>query len=65
MKELEFRDGTRLVPLHLASLMTGMETYRFTYREAIDLANQNHLKQWLNGQQQQILRRHQQENRDR
>ena len=39
MVEVEFRDGKRLVPEYLASAMDGLETYRMTYREAIEEGN--------------------------
>ena len=35
MKEVEFRDGTRLVPDHVEAMLTGIDTHRLTYREAI------------------------------
>jgi hypothetical protein len=38
-EELEFRDGKRLVPGYLARAMTDLETYRFTYDEAVREAN--------------------------
>jgi len=60
---LEFRDGSREVPAHLAALMTGMETFRFTYREALGKVNDNLFSSWLNGKQDAILRRHFNENR--
>jgi len=37
--ELVFRDGKRTVPPHLADMMAGMDTLRFTYSEAIDRVN--------------------------
>jgi hypothetical protein len=37
--ELVFRDGKRSVPPHLADMMSGMDTLRFTYSEAIDRVN--------------------------
>lgn len=61
MPQLEFRDGFREVPPHLASLMRGMETFRYTYREAIQLANNSLFKDWINGQQDKVLRRHAEE----
>lgn len=36
---MEFRDGRREVPEHLAIHMRGMETYRLTYKEALTLVN--------------------------
>lgn len=60
---MEFRDGPREVPDHLAFLLRGMDTYRLTYLEAIQKANDSLFKDWLNGKQGQILRRHFDENR--
>ena len=37
--EIEFRDGKRVVPAYIANLLSGIETYRFTYEEAISMAN--------------------------
>lgn len=37
--ELEFRDGKRWVPKHLALTMTSLDTYRLTYRDACKQAN--------------------------
>jgi hypothetical protein len=37
--EVEFRDGVRLVPDYLASIMSRLETHTMTYEEAIDAAN--------------------------
>lgn len=33
--ELEFRDGKRWVPGYLANMMADLETYRYTYDEAV------------------------------
>lgn len=37
--ELEFRDGTRYVAKYLALAMDHIETYRYSYRDAVDEAN--------------------------
>lgn len=47
-EELEFRDGKRLVPGHLARAMSGMETYRFTYDQAVREANEQMKRNVLN-----------------
>jgi hypothetical protein len=39
MRELEFRDGKRLVPEHLADMMSGLKTHTMTYEEAVAKAN--------------------------
>ena len=38
--ELEFRDGKRWVPGYLANMMGDLETYRYTYDEAVAAANE-------------------------
>lgn len=47
--EVEFRDGTRLVPEYLALIMNQIETHTMTYEEAITAANRqmeaNHLNE--------------------
>lgn len=35
MPELDFRDGKRGVPEHVASLLTNVPTYKMTYDEAM------------------------------
>lgn len=37
--ELTFRDGTRWVPKYLADMMVDLETFRYSYDEAIQLGN--------------------------
>lgn len=37
--ELEFRDGKRVVPEYLVAILSGLETFRMTYDEAIAEAN--------------------------
>jgi len=61
-QSIEFRDGTREVPDHLAILMRGLETFRLTYREALEQVNGGFLRDWLNGKQDDLLRRHFREN---
>lgn len=56
--EIEFRDGKRLVPDYIGVLLTGIETHRFTYEEAIDRANQKAESDFINAQQERILAAH-------
>ncbi len=58
MAQVEFRDGSREVPDHLADLMVVFETYKMTYEEARDKANQRLAADLLNKTQQQILNSH-------
>lgn len=37
--QIEFRDGIREIPDHLAALMKGLPTYALTYEEARHKAN--------------------------
>jgi hypothetical protein len=56
--EIEFRDGKRLVPGYIASLLTGIETHRLTYDEAIGEANRRSESDFLNAQQDRVLAAH-------
>lgn len=47
-EELEFRDGKRLVPGYLARAMSGFETYRYPYKEAVAEANKQMTRDVLN-----------------
>ena len=53
--ELEFRDGARVVPVYLADLMGGIETFRYTFEEARSLANNRLASDHLNRVQRQII----------
>jgi hypothetical protein len=37
--EMVFRDGKRTVPPYLVDMMSGLDTVRYTYEEAIDRVN--------------------------
>lgn len=39
MRELEFRDGKRLVPDHLADMMSSLPLHTLTYDDAVQKAN--------------------------
>jgi hypothetical protein len=39
MAEVEFRDGIREIPDYMADMMSGIETFKMTYEEAIKAAN--------------------------
>lgn len=55
MAQVEFRDGTREVPDHLADLMIGLDTYKLTYAQATVQANQKPTRDYLNNVQQKML----------
>ena len=46
--EVEFRDGTRLVPDYLANLMANIDTHTMTFQEALDAANRKMQTDYLN-----------------
>lgn len=56
--EKEFRDGKRMVPDYLAVMMTGIETHRLTYEQAVEAANQKTESDLLNAQQDSVLAAH-------
>lgn len=58
MTTLEFRDGERDVPEHIALLMKGLRTWEMTYEEAVDRANQNQTRQALDAAQRELIRQH-------
>ncbi len=56
--QVEFRDGKREVPDHLAALMTDIETYRMTFEEARDAANRKALADLINARADKIVSEH-------
>ncbi len=56
--ELEFRDGKKTVPPYIAKLLSGIETYRLTYDEAIAAANKKLESDFINAQQDKVLAAH-------
>ena len=58
MKTLEFRDGERDVPDHLALLMKGMRTWEMTFEEARDRMHTHKLRQALDQAQRDLVREH-------
>lgn len=56
--EIEFRDGKRLVPDHLAVLMAMFDTTEYTYEEAIKIANDALLSTQLQRIERDIIRKH-------
>lgn len=39
MREVEFRDGKRMIPDHLADMMIDLPTHTLTHDEAVEKAN--------------------------
>ncbi len=58
MQTLEFRDGERDIPDHLALLMKGIKTYQMTYEQAVKEMEQNQLHQKLIVAQRDLMRQH-------
>lgn len=58
MPEVEFRDGLRVVPHHVAAILASVETYKFTYEEAMKLANQGMLRHALGRIQTETVNSH-------
>lgn len=57
---VEFRDGIREVPDHVWAMLTDMriETFRYTYEEAIRRADQEMLARRLSEAQNELVRSH-------
>lgn len=58
MTRVEFRDGFREIPSHLAVMMHGIETFRLTYDEAVTAANHKAEADFLNRAVDGIRREH-------
>lgn len=58
MTTVEFRDGEKDVPDHVATLMKGLRTWELTYDQAMDLAHQNLARQALDSVQRSMIRQH-------
>jgi len=56
--ELPFRDGRRTVPPHLVDMMSGMDTVRYTYSEAVDKVNQRMTVDFVNGAYAGVVQKH-------
>lgn len=62
-REVEFRDGTRVVAAYLANMLAGIDTYRYTFDQAVDIANRRLEADFLNAQQDRALAAHFRERR--
>jgi len=56
--EREFRDGVREVPDYISDYLAGVDTLRFTFMEAIELANKARVSEHLNKMQQKVITEH-------
>lgn len=55
---VEFRDGIRDIPDHVANLMQGLDTHRLTYEEAMEKANSGILRRHLRKVEDEVIRNH-------
>lgn len=55
MKTVEFRDGERDIPDHVAELLRGVDTFAYTYDQAVRLSEQELLRKRLNDAQRTIV----------
>lgn len=55
---LEFRDGDRAVPFHVAAMLEGVETWQYTYEEALRVANGQFVRDRLNSVQADVTNGH-------
>lgn len=58
MRTLEFRDGEKDVPDHVAVLMRGIRTWEMTYEQARSQAHTNQMRQALDVAQRDLVRQH-------
>lgn len=60
MQEMTFRDGVRTVPDHVEAMLldAGIETWKYTYRQAMDKANEHVVQDRLAKVQRDLLRDH-------
>lgn len=56
--EMEFRDGSRIVPGHISEFLTGVDTLRYTFREAMELASRARTTEHLNNIQKKVISEH-------
>jgi len=58
MREVEFRDGVRLVPAYVADILAAYETYQMTYEEAMKKMNRGFLEERLVNVQSDAIAKH-------
>ncbi len=58
MKRMEFRDGEKDVPDHVAALLLGVDTFQYTHDQAVRLSEQQLLKNRLNEAQKRLVDSH-------
>jgi hypothetical protein len=58
VKTVEFRDGDREVPDHVAALLKGLETHTMTYDQALRVSEKRLLSDRLNQMQGDLVAEH-------
>lgn len=58
MVTLEFRDGDKEVPDHVAVLLKAVDTHKLTYDQAIAYSQKSLLKERLNQSQRNLIAEH-------
>lgn len=58
MITIEFRDGERDIPGHLAIMMRGLRTWEMTFEEAKAKAQMQMTRQLLDSAQRDMIRKH-------
>jgi hypothetical protein len=61
--EVEFRDGVRVVPPHVAAILRDIDTFALTFEEAIQVANQKMTRDYLAKVQRDAISGHFREHR--
>jgi hypothetical protein len=56
--EIEFRDGKRFVPEHLADMMQELKTHTLTYEQAVEKANWKLAADYVNSASDRIVQSH-------
>lgn len=55
---MTFRDGVRSVPDHMEAVLSGIDTQRFTYKEAVAAGNRKLESDQIYRAQQEMIREH-------
>jgi len=58
MKDVDFRDGTKSVPDHVAAMLEGLPTHVITYEEGVRYMNENQLRKHLDKVQSKVIAAH-------
>ena len=58
MGEVDFRDGSRGVPEHVEELLRGVDTYKLTFSEAMQVVNRRMENEYIQKQANKMLDNH-------